>query len=166
MKNMEYSKNLFNLNIIGIQMKLQITNTMIVKEGKSVVKIIIQFAFIKISITLKTINTNMHLAIRNYNEMGFTELYLINESNEKLEKRNQNYSDIIINLEKEFNNLLVNKHDFSNIFKDSFSEMYENIKNFTSEIFTEFIIIIRNAYSNYTEILDDVKKINMMFLMK
>ena len=125
MKNMKYSKNLFNLNIIGIQMKLQITNTMIVKEGKSVVKIIIQFAFIKISITLKTINTNMHLAIRNYNEMGFTELYLINESNEKLEKRNQNYSDISINLEKDFNNLLVNKHDFSNIFKDSFSEMYE-----------------------------------------
>jgi hypothetical protein len=59
-------------------MKLQITNTMIVKEGKSVVKINLQFAFIKISITIKTIKTNMHLAIRNYNEMGYTQLYLIN----------------------------------------------------------------------------------------
>ena len=158
MKNMEYSKNLFSLNVIGIQMKLQISNTMIVKEGKSVVKITLQFAFIKISITIKTVRTNMHLAIRNYNEMGLTELYLINESNEKLEKRNQQYGDIIINLEKDFNNLLVDKNDFSNIFKDSFSEMYEEIKNFTSEIFTEFINIIRNAYSNYTEVLNDVKK--------
>ena len=158
MKNMEYIKNLFSLNLIGIQMKLQITNTMIVNEGKSVVKIKLQFAFIKISITLKTIKTNMHLAIRNANEMGYTQLYLINESKNKLERRNEKYSNIILNLEKEFNSLLVDKHDFSNIFKDSFSEMYEEIKHFTSEIFEEFINIIRNAYDNYTEILDDVGK--------
>ena len=158
MKNMEYIKNLFSLNLIGIQMKLQITNTMIVNEGESVVKIKLQFAFIKISITLKTIKTNMHLAIRNANEMGYTQLYLINESKNKLERRNEKYSNIILNLEKEFNSLLVDKHDFSNIFKDSFSEMYEEIKHFTSEIFEEFINIIRNAYDNYTEILDDVGK--------
>ena len=39
-----------------------------------------------------------------------------------------------------------------------FQKCMKKIKNFTSEIFTEFIIIIRNAYSNYTKILDDVKK--------
>ena len=157
MKDMEYSKNLFSLNILGIQMKLQITNTMIVKEGKSVVKINLQFAFIKISITIKTIKTNMHLAIRNYNEMGYTQLYLINESNNKLGKRNEKFSEIILNLEKNFNSLLIDKYDFSNIFKDSFSDMYEKIKNFTSDIFQEFINIIRNASSNFTEILDDVR---------
>lgn len=157
MKDMEYSKNLFSLNILGIQMKLQITNTMIVKEGKSVVKIKLQFAFIKISITIKTIKTNMHLAIRNYNEMGYTQLYLINESIDKLGKRNEKYSEIILNLEKNFNSLLIDKHDFSNIFKDSFSDMYEKIKNFTSDIFQEFINIIRNASNNFTEILDNVR---------
>ena len=156
MKNIEYSKNIFSLNIIGLKMKLEVTNTMKVKEGKSVVKIKLQFAFINISITLKTLKTNIHLIIRNYNEMGFTEIYLMNESKNKLEKRNEKYADIIINLEKEFSNLISDKYDFSNIFKDSFSEMHEQIKNFTTEIFTEFINIIRNAYGNYTEILDDI----------
>ena len=158
MKNMEYSKSLFHLNLIGIQMKLEIINTMIVKEGKAVIKIKLQFAFIKISITLKTLQTNMHLAIRNYNEMGFTELYLINESNNKLINQTDKYCDIILNLEKDFNSLLVNKHDFSNIFKESFNEMYEQIKNFTTIIFQEFIQIIRNAYDNYTEVLEDVNE--------
>jgi hypothetical protein len=123
MKNMEYSKNLFSLNLIGIQAKLKITNTLYIKEGKSVVRIVLQLAFIKISITLKTVRTNMHLAIRNYNEMGLTELYLINESNLKLQNRNEKYGDIIVNLEKDFNNLIINKHDFSNIFKEGFTEM-------------------------------------------
>jgi hypothetical protein len=139
-------------------MKLEIINTMIVKEGKAVIKIKLQFAFIKISITLKTLQTNMHLAIRNYNEMGFTELYLINESNNKLINQTDKYCDIILNLEKDFNSLLVNKHDFSNIFKESFNEMYEQIKNFTTIIFQEFIQIIRNAYDNYTEVLEDVNE--------
>ena len=75
MKNMESVKNLFNLNLIGIQSKLQIKNTLYIKEGKSVILLILQFAFIKISITVKTVNTNMHYAIRNYNEMGFTQIY-------------------------------------------------------------------------------------------
>ena len=157
MKNIEYSKSIFSLNIIGFKMKLETTNTMIIKEGKSVVKINLQFAFIKISITLKTLKTNMHLAIRNYNEMGLTELYLMNESKKKLEKRNEKYTDIIINLEKNFSSLISDKYDFSNRFKDSFTEMYEQIKNYTSEIFIEFKNIIRNAYGNYTEILDDIK---------
>ena len=158
MKNMEYVKDIFNLNILGMQMKLQVTDTMIIKEGKSVVKIKLQFAFIKISITLKTLKTNMHLATRNYNEMGYTELYLINESNNKLQKRNSKYSEIILNLQKNFSNLIINKHDFSDIFKESFNEMYENIKTFTTEIFQEFIEIIRRAYDNYTEILNDVRE--------
>ena len=158
MKNMEYVKDIFNLNILGMQMKLQITDTMIIKEGKSVVKIKLQFAFIKISMTLKTLKTNMHLATRNYNEMGYTELYLINESNNKLQKRNIKYSEIILNLQKNFSNLIINKHDFSDIFKESFNEMYENIKTFTTEIFQEFIEIICRAYDNYTEILNDVKE--------
>ena len=157
MKNMEYSKNIFSLNLIGLQMKLEVTNTVIIKEGKSVIKIKLQFAFIKISITLKTIKTNMHLAVRNYNEMGFTELYLINESNNKLINRTEKYSNIILNLEKDFNALNIDKYDFSNIFKDSFTEMYDQIKNFTTAIFQEFIEIIRNAYDNYTHILQEVK---------
>ena len=156
MKNIEYAKNLFNLNLLGIQAKLQIINTLYIKEGISVVKLNFQLGFIKVSITLKKVKTNLHFAIRNYNEMGFTELYLINESNIKLENRNEKYSNLIINLEKDFNNLITNRYDFSNIFKESFNEMYEKIKTFTSEIFNELIAFIRKAYDNYTEILNDV----------
>ena len=156
MKNSEYSKNIFSLNLLGIKMKLQITNTMNIKEGKSVIKIYLQFAFIKISITLKTVRTNMHLAIRNYNEMGYTELYLINESNDKLEKRNGVFSNIIINLEKEFNSLNINKHDFSNIFKESFDLMYDEIRSFTTEIFLGFIETVNKSYYNYTNILEEI----------
>ena len=156
LKDSEYRKSIFNLNIIGLQMKLEVVNTMKIKEGKSTVKIKLQFAFIKISITLKTIKTNLHYAIRNYNEMGFTELYLINESNNKLINRTDHYSNIIVNLEKEFNELNINKYDFSNIFKESFNDMYEQIKNFTSAIFQELIEIIRTSYDNYTHILEEV----------
>ena len=156
MKNMEYSKNIFSLNLLGIEMKLKVVNTMYIKEGKSVVEIILQFAFVKISIKIKTVKTNMHLAIRNYNEMGYTQLYLINESNNKLAERNDKFTNIILNLEKEFNNLITNKYDFGNIFKESFTEMLEEIRNFTSEIFGELIEKIRNGYNNYTEVLNDV----------
>ena len=157
-KNMEYAKNVFCLNFLGLQMKLQVTNNLYVKTGETVVKLHLTFAFIKISITLKRVKTNMHLAIRNYNEMGYTELYLINESNDKLEQRNFKFSNIILDLEKNFSNFLINKYDFGDIFKESFAEMYEKIKEFTSEIFEELIEIIRNAYANYTKVLDDVKK--------
>ena len=155
-KNMEYVKNLFSLNLLGIQAKLQIKNILYVNDGVSAVKLILQLAFIKISITLKKINTNMHFAIRNYNEMGLTEIYLINESNLKLQNRNEHYSNIIVNLEKDFNNLLINKYDFSNIFIDSFNEMHEIIKTFTSEMFNELVKLILNAYDNYTQVFNDV----------
>ena len=90
-------------------MKLQVTNNLYVKTGETVVKLHLTFAFIKISMTLKRVKTNMHLAIRNYNEMGYTELYLINESNDKLEQRNFKFSNIILDLEKNFSNFLINK---------------------------------------------------------
>ena len=156
MNNMEYSKDIFNLNILGLQMKLSLNNYLYINEGKTVIKLNLVFAFIKISVTLKTVRTNMHLAIRNYNEMGFTLLYLINESNNKLALRNSQYDNIIIDSEKEFTKLNINKHDFGNIFKESFNDMYEQIKKFTTEIFEKLIIIIRNAYNNYTEVLQDV----------
>ena len=115
MKNMEYAKILFSLNLLGIQSKFQVKNILYVNNGLSVVKIVFQLAFIKISFTLKKVYTNMHLAIRNYNEMGLTEIYLINESNLKLQNRNEYYTNAIVNLEKNFTNLLINKYDFSNI---------------------------------------------------
>ena len=60
MKNMEYSKNLYSLNLLGIYSTLKVINTLYVKEGKCVVRLIFQFAFIKFSVTLKTVRTNMH----------------------------------------------------------------------------------------------------------
>ena len=157
MKNMEYAKILFSLNLLGIQSKFQVKNILYVNNGLSVVKIVFQLAFIKISFTLKKVHTNMHLAIRNYNEMGLTEIYLINESNLKLQNRNEYYTNAIVNLEKNFTNLLINKYDFSNIFKESFTDMYETIKSFTSEIYQELIQVIRNSYDNYTQIMNDVE---------
>ena len=156
MKNMEYAKILFSLNLLGIQSKFQVKNILYVNNGLSVVKIVFQLAFIKISFTLKKVYTNMHLAIRNYNEMGLTEIYLINESNLKLQNRNEYYTNAIVNLEKNFTNLLINKYDFSNIFKESFTDMYETIKSFTSEIYKDIINVIRNSYDNYTQIMNDV----------
>ena len=157
MKNLEYKKDVSYLNLLGLPMKFQIVNVMEIKEGKLIVKVKLQFYFIKISIRLKKVQTNYHLAIRNYNEMGFTELYLINESNNKLINRTEKYCDIIVKLEKEFNELNINKYDFSNIFKESFNDMYEQIKNFTSDIFQELIEIIRTSYNNYTKILEDIE---------
>ena len=42
---MEYVKNLFSLNILGIQAKLQIKNILYVNDGVSAVKIVLQLAF-------------------------------------------------------------------------------------------------------------------------
>ena len=102
----------------------------------------------------------MHYAIRNYNEMGFTQIYLINESNEKLKNRNKYYGDIILGLENDFHNLIINKYDFSNLFKECFDQMYDEIKNFTVAVFTDFIKVLNRSYNNYTKLFNEINRGN------
>ena len=44
--------------------------------------------------------------------------------------------------------------------------MYNQIQNFSGLFFYELINLINRVYDNYTVILEDVKKVNMILLIK
>jgi hypothetical protein len=113
--------------------------------------------FINLNFKLSSVQTNLHILIKNSHEMTYNMMHSLYQSNEELVKRNQIYSDIILNLEKNVSKILEEHYDFSNLFRTSLENLYEQVKNFSGQIFNELIELIENVYDNYTIILNQVE---------
>lgn len=66
---------------------------------------------------------------------------------------------IILNLENNISDIISknNLYDFSDKFKSPLDHMYNEVKNFTSNLFLDFILLIGQAYDNYTLLLKEIK---------
>ena len=102
--------------------------------------------------------SNLHIIIDKKNQMGYNLITLLNQSNNELIKRNKNYADVIIELEKNMSNLVEEYFDYSNTFKDDINNMYDQVKNFTGEFFDELIELIIQVYDNFNIILNNSKE--------
>ncbi len=85
---------------------------------------------------------------------------ILKELEENEVKRGKNYSEIIVNLEKNIGDMInkTNMYDFSKIFQNPLNKMYDEVKNFSSSLFNDFISLIDESYTNYTLILNDMKE--------
>ena len=98
--------------------------------------------------------------------MAYNLLLLINKTNNELEQRSENYSEIIIEFENNFTEFFKNYSDYSDIFRESLNDMYNQVQNFSGQFFYELIVLINRTHYNYTIILGDVKNEQYDFINK
>ena len=157
MKNIENEKILFKYNLIGLILEGIVVSKIDVSNGKCTSYLKLTFGFISLKFKFKTMQTNQHIISKNSNQMTYNLMGLLYYSNEDLIKRNQIYSDFIINLEKNVSKLYEKYYDYSGLFRDSLDNLYNEVKNFSGIIFDELIELIERVYDNYTNILNKVE---------
>ena len=154
MKNYMTEKVIFKYNLIGLILEGIAVSEIHVATGVTENYLKLTFGSINWKIPFNTMKTNLHVVIKNTQQMTFNMMGLLYNSNEELIKRNKIYSDIILNLEKNVTKLLEEYYDYSGIFQDSLDYLYDQVKNFSGEFFNELIVLIENVYDNYTIILN------------
>ena len=159
LKDINILKNIYNRNILGFQFKGEVEHLIIQSNGKTLSNTNIYFGNYKLSFNIGYIQTNIHIITKNLNEMTKSFVEILKNIEKDLILRNQNYSQIIINIEKNISEIIDknNLYDFSNEFKNPINKLNNEIKNFSSNLFDNLLILIDNAHSNYSLILDDIK---------
>ena len=164
MKNFEKEKILFKYNLIGLILEGIIVSKIDVSTGISDNYIKVTLGFINLKIKFKTMQTNLHIIIKNTHQMTYNFMSLLYYSNNDLIQRNKIYSDIFIDLEKNVSKLFEEYYDYSGLFRDSLEFLYDQVKNFSGEFFNELIILIENVYDNYISILNKTENNDYDFL--
>jgi len=159
LKDINILRNIYNRNILGFQFKGESEYSIIQSNGKTLSNCNIYFGPFKLTFNIGYIETNMHIITKNLNEMAKSFVEILKNINKELILRNQNYSHIIINIEKNISELIDKKnlYDFSNEFKNPLNKLFNEVKNFSSNLFDNLLILIDNAHSNYSLILNDIK---------
>ena len=98
--------------------------------------------------------------------MGYNLIKLIKETNNELIKRNKNYSEIIIEFEKNFTKFFEKYYDYSGLFRKPLDDLYNQVQNFSGVFFNELIDLINRVHDNYTIILKDVNNDKYDFINK
>ena len=155
LKKMNYVRDLYNYNLLGLKIKKQIFNEINPKTGSISTYFVMIFGNKNIKIKVADQQTNLHIILEKKNKMAYNLLLLLNQSNIDLIERNKKYLDVIINMERNISNFLKN-YDYSDIFKESLENLSSKISNFSGEIFLEFFTLIDSVYNNYTYILNNI----------
>ena len=95
---------------------------------------------------------NTHIILERSNQMGYHLLKLIEQTNNELILRNENYSEIIIEFENNFTQFFKGYYDYSPLFRQSLNDLYDQIQNFSGEFFGELIELINRVYYNFLHI--------------
>ena len=154
LKNFEKEKVIFKYNLIGLILEGLVVSKIDVSTGvtDSYFKLIL--GFVNLKKQFSSVQSNLHIIIKNSHEMTYKFMSLQYQSNEDLKERNQLYSNIILNLEKNMSKTLEDYYDYSGLFRESLEDLYDQVKNFSSQIFEDLIEVIYQAYDNYTIILN------------
>ena len=156
MKKIINEKDLYNYNLLGLKMKKQTFNEMNPSSGIMTTYFIMTFGNVNRKIKTTEQRTNLHIILKNKNQMIFNLMQLLDISNKDLEKRNKNITEMIINMESNLIEM-IKPYDFSDILRDCLSQLNSKLANFTGDIFNNLIDLINKVYINYTIILDDVE---------
>ena len=152
-----YDKNLYKQNLLGLKLEGETHNEMGFSNGIASNYFIMKFGNINTKFTFDEKKTNMNIVVERINQMIFKLIKLLNKSNEDLEKRNKEYSEIIIELEKNTSQLFEETFVYSGLFKNNLKDMYEQVQNFTGVFFQELVELINKVHKNYTNILNNAK---------
>ena len=156
-KKMSYTKQIYSYNLIGLRMEKQILTEINPSTGITNSYVVIIFGNKNLKIKLQKQYSNLHIVTERKNQMGYNLIKLLDQSNINLINRSKNYLEVIIDIEKNITNLFENDFDYSNLFKDSLINMYNEVQNFTGKFFEELINLINRIYENYTIILNNAQ---------
>ena len=160
LKNIDISQKTYETNLLGLNIEGNIQNT--IDQSKGTINSFTNLIFGKKKLTyrVKETQTNIHIITKNLNEMIKHFVIILKELEENEVKRGKNYSEIIVNLEKNIGDMInkTNIYDFGKIFQSPLNNMYDEVKNFSSGLFNDFISLIDESYSNYTSIVNDMKE--------
>ena len=157
MKKITYMKPLYKYNLIGMKMEGQMYSEINPATGKMSVYSIINFGNKNSKIKIKDQISNTHIILERSNQMGYNLILLLEQTNNELIQRNENYSEIILEFETNFTEFFEKYYDYSGIFRKSLNDLYIQVQNFSGEFFYELIDLINRVYYNYTIILEEVK---------
>jgi hypothetical protein len=159
LKDVNILKNIYNRNILGFQFKGEVEHLIIQSNGKTLSNTNIYFGSYKLSFNIGNIQTNIHIITKNLNEMAKSFVEILKNIDKDLIYRNQNYSQIIINIEKRISEIIDknNLYDFRNEYKNPLNKLNNEITKFSSNLFDSLLILIDNAHSNFSLILDEIK---------
>ena len=156
MKNTINKRDLYNYNLLGLVMKNQIFNELDPSTGISNSYLEITFGNKNIKVKSSEEYSNLHIILEKKNQMIFSLIKLVNQSNYDLKLKNKNISNIIIDLENNLFELFID-NDYSNLFRTQLDLISSQINNLNGNIFNELIHLINIVYDNYSLILQDVK---------
>ena len=135
MKMITYMKQLYKYNLIGMKMESQMYSEINPSTGRLDVYTIMKFGNKNSKIKVKEQISNNHIIIERTNQMGFKLLQLLNQTNNELIERNENYTEIILEFETNFTNYFKEYYDYSNLFRKSLNDMYAQVQNFSGQFF-------------------------------
>jgi len=163
LRDIDINKNAYRTNILGLVLQGDIENKITQRDGTTASYFHSYYGKIKISYSVTDIQTNSHIIVRNTNEMVKCFINILYDLEKDLIERNQNYNEIILNFEKNLSLLIDrnNLYDFSRVFVLPLNNMYNEVKNFTSNLFMDLLKIIDQAHSNYTLLFSEIKENNL-----
>ena len=164
MKKITYMKQLYKYNLMGMKMEGQMYSEINPATGKARVYSITNFGNKNRKLKLKDQITNTHIILERSNQMAYNLILLLKQTNNELIKRNENYSQIIIEFETNFTKFFENYYDYSGLFRQSLNDLYNQVQNFSGEFFNELIDLINRVYNNYTIILKEVRNDKYYFI--
>jgi len=157
MRKIKYEKYLYKYNLIGLKMEKQIYTEIDPSTGIVNSYFVTTFGKKNTKIKMADQYSNMHIITKRKNQMGYNLILLLQQTDIDLLNRTEKYLDIIIGIEKNITEIFENIYDYSNLFKDSLNEMYEQVKNFSGEFFIKLIQLINEVYNNYIIMLEDIQ---------
>ena len=118
LKNFEKEKVIFKYNLIGLILEGVVVSKITVSTGVTDNYFKLTLGFINYKTKFSSVQTNLHVIIKNSHQMTYNFLSLLSKSNEDLIERNKIYLNIIIDLEKNVSKLLENYYDYSGLFRE------------------------------------------------
>ena len=152
-----YAYNIFKTNIFGLKLQFQIIESFDIISGKIEMQFILTIGCLDFEFPFKTFDFGIKKIIDDSQSMAKKLMDLLKESSKGINELNNEYSSNLINYEKDIKELIQNPYDFSDLYRKPYNDLYNSIKNFTTETFKELINTINECHDKYSILLNKVK---------
>jgi hypothetical protein len=122
------------------------------------IQFVLTIGAIDFTYDFKTFDTGIKKIIDDSQDMTKKMIDLLKESNKGIKKLNEQFSPVIIQYERDIKDIIQSPYDFSDLYRKPYNDLYDSIRNFTTDTFKELINAINLCHDNYTEVLNRVKK--------
>ena len=156
-KNIKFTKNLYDYDVFGMNLKATFNIEISLSTGKIKNNFNLFFGSIKIEANFENIKTNLHIIIKNINEMTYKLTKLIEETDKKLLIINKEYSNNILDIEKNAADIYSDNLNINDFFTTKLNNMFNDVKSFAKTYFTQ---LNKRIDETSEEFNTKIKKIN------